>query len=198
MPLTRGHRRSLPLLALVTALTVSGGFGSSVAAQSARFTLQEKPFSVISRILLSKPLSDSVVQLAESQVGLAYKYGAKAPGKAFDCSGLVQWVMSKVDLVLPRTARLQARAGVPVPKDPAQLLPGDLLFFGTGRTISHVGIYVGDGRYIQAANRRLGIIETPLPTGSKARTWWRSVRRVLDPNTAVLVGVPVDSLLVSS
>ncbi len=196
MPFFRGRLRLLPTVAAAGVLLVGGS--RPAVAQTPQFTRHETPFSVISRILLRKPLQDSVVHLAVSQVGLAYRYGAKLPGKAFDCSGLVQWVMSKVDLVVPRTARLQSTAGVPVPRDRSQLLPGDLLFFGRGGVISHVGIYVGGGRYIHAANRKLGIVEATLPTGVAARTWWRSVRRVIDPNAATVVGVSRDSLVSSS
>lgn len=127
---------------------------------------------------------DSLVDLARSQVGLRYKLGAKTPGKAFDCSGLVQWLLGKFDLTIPRTSREQAKVGTPIDKDPSQLLPGDLLFFGRGNRVTHVGIYVGDGKYVQAANRRAGIVETPLPTGRAVSTWWKGVRRMFDHDTA--------------
>ena len=141
-------------------------------------------------MLLKAPARDSLVTLAREQVGLKYKLGAKAPGKAFDCSGLVQWVMSKFDLILPRTSREQVKEGVEVAKDPAALLPGDLLFFGKGRSVTHVGIYVGDGKYVQAANRKIGIVETPLPTGKSAITWWKSARRIFPSDS---VAAPRDT-----
>jgi cell wall-associated NlpC family hydrolase len=168
-------RRLRPLL-LATFL-VAGRSGIA-AAQQAGFSDAEKPFATISRMLLKSPTRDSLVELARGQVGLKYRLGAKAPGKAFDCSGLVQWVMSKFDYVLPRTSREQVKAGIEVAKDPAALLPGDLLFFGRGKSVSHVGIYVGDGKYVQAANRRIGVVESALPTGRAASTWWKSVRRL--------------------
>jgi cell wall-associated NlpC family hydrolase len=169
-------RRIRPLL--LAAALVAGRLGIATAQQTG-FSPDEKPFATISRMLLKSPARDSLVTLAREQVGLKYKLGAKAPGKAFDCSGLVQWVMSKFDLILPRTTREQVKEGVEVAKDASALLPGDLLFFGKGRTVSHVGIYVGDGKYVQAANRRAGVIETPLPTGKAATTWWKTARRVL-------------------
>lgn len=168
-------RRLRPLL-LATFLVA--GRSAIAAAQEPGFSDAEKPFATISRMLLKSPTRDSLVELARGQVGLKYKLGAKAPGKAFDCSGLVQWVMSKFDLVLPRTSREQVKAGFEVAKDPAALLPGDLLFFGRGKSVSHVGIYVGDGKYVQAANRRIGVVESALPTGRAATTWWKSVRRL--------------------
>jgi cell wall-associated NlpC family hydrolase len=163
------------LLATILVVGVSG----IAAAQQTGFTPTEKPFATISRMLLKSPDRDSLVTLAREQVGLKYKLGAKAPGKAFDCSGLVQWVMSKFDLIVPRTSREQAKAGIEVAKDTASLLPGDLLFFGKGRTVTHVGIYVGDGKYVQAANRKVGVVETRLPTGKAATSWWKTARRIL-------------------
>lgn len=168
-------RRLSPLL--LATLLVAGRSGIA-AAQQTGFSANEKPFATISRMLMKSPVQDSLVELAREQVGLKYKLGAKAPGKAFDCSGLVQWLMEKFDLSIPRTSREQVKMGVEIAKDPAALLPGDLLFFGTGKSVSHVGIYVGDGKYVQAANRRAGVIETALPTGKAATTWWKSVRRL--------------------
>lgn len=174
--------RRLSLLLLATALVA--GHASMASAQQTGFSATEKPFATISRMLMKSPTRDSLVELARGQVGLKYKLGAKAPGKAFDCSGLVQWVMSKFDFALPRTSREQVRVGVEVAKDPSALLPGDLLFFGKGKSVSHVGIYVGDGKYVQAANRRAGVVESALPTGRAATTWWKSVRRVFTNDSA--------------
>jgi cell wall-associated NlpC family hydrolase len=178
-------RRLRPLM--LATILVAGVAGVS-GAQQTGFTASEKPFATISRMLLREPVRDSLVTLAREQVGLRYKLGAKAPGKAFDCSGLVQWVMSKFDLILPRTSREQVKQGIPVPKDPAALLPGDLLFFGKGRNVTHVGIYVGDGKYVQAANRRVGVIESPLPTGKAATSWWKSVRRLFNRDSTSAAG----------
>jgi cell wall-associated NlpC family hydrolase len=170
-------RRLRPLL-LATSLVV--GIVGTASAQQTGFSTAEKPFATISRMLLKTPKQDSLVSLAREQVGLKYKLGAKAPGKAFDCSGLVQWVMSKFNLILPRTSREQVKEGIEVAKDTSALRPGDLLFFGKGRTVSHVGIYIGEGRYVQAANRRVGVVESNLPTGKSATTWWKTARRVFD------------------
>ena len=86
--------------------------------------------------------------------------------------------MAAFNLELPRTSREQAKAGIEVPKDPTQLRPGDLLYFGKGKTVSHIGIYVGDGKYVHAANRRKGVVEAALPTGTRAKTWWKGARRL--------------------
>lgn len=142
---------------------------TTVAAQS-----QPKPFEELSRTLLAG--RDSLVTVTRQQVGLRYRWGAKQPGKAFDCSALVQWVVGLFGRDLPRTAAQQAQTGIEVPKDTAQLLPGDLLLFGRGKRVTHVGIYVGEGKYVHAANRRKGVIESEI---SRAKpTYWKSVRRI--------------------
>lgn len=95
-------------------------------------------------------LQDSIVALALSQLGMPYVLGGTTP-RGFDCSGFVRWVAEQVvRMPLPRTARLQALAGQPVPRD--ALEPGDLVAFGEGKRISHVGIYVGGGRFVHASS----------------------------------------------
>jgi cell wall-associated NlpC family hydrolase len=175
------RRLAAPALAALVAAAV---VASPARAQDPGFSATEKPFATISRMLMKPAQRDSLVDLARSQVGLRYKLGAKAPGKAFDCSGLVQWLLGNFDLSIPRTSREQAKQGVAIAKDPSQLLPGDLLFFGRGTRVTHVGIYVGDGKYVQAANRRAGIVETPLPTGRAVNTWWKGVRRMFEHDTS--------------
>jgi len=141
---------------------------------------QDKPFAAMSHTLLAG--RDSLVRLAREQVGLRYRLGAVRPGLAFDCSGLVKWLLAAFDFQIPRTAAQQARVGVAVPRDTAKLLPGDLLFFGRGTRVTHIGIYVGEGKYIHAANRRKGVIESEIGRASPA--WWKGVRRVLfDPDS---------------
>lgn len=133
---------------------------------------------------LPKPFAkfagDSVVARARTELGTRYRLGASAPGRGFDCSGFVKWVMTAFDVKLPRTSREQARLGVAVPRDMAHLKPGDLLTFGSPTRISHVGIYVGGGRYIHASSARRGVTESSLLKDDR-RGWWRGARRVLVP-----------------
>ena len=170
--------------ALLTTLCVLGPVtGSGLRAQEPEGmssilpmpSKAEKPFAALSRALLGG--RDSLVSLARQQVGLKYRLGAVSPGLAFDCSGLVKWVMQAFDIQLPRTAAQQARLGIDVPKDPAQMLPGDLMFFGRGKRVTHIGIYVGEGKYVHAANRRKGVVESELARALPR--WWKGVRRVL-------------------
>jgi cell wall-associated NlpC family hydrolase len=156
------------------------------AAQSAADTTLVKPILALPRMTLG--VRDSITKLSREQLGSRYRLGALTPGRAFDCSSLVQYVMSLVDVVLPRTAAEQARLGVAVPRDSAQLLPGDLLTFGRGKQITHIGIYVGNGRYVHASSKKRTVVEVPLPRLSgRGAQWWKGARRILPPDTAASV-----------
>ncbi|MFJ3042031.1 MULTISPECIES: C40 family peptidase [Streptomyces] len=89
----------------------------------------------------------AAVAYAHQKLGSPYVWGATGPN-AFDCSGLIQAAYRAAGISLPRTTYAQIDAGRRVPR--SELLPGDLVFFYSG--ISHVGIYVGNGRMIHAPN----------------------------------------------
>ncbi|MHB1696671.1 MAG: C40 family peptidase, partial [bacterium] len=92
-------------------------------------------------------LGEKIVNVAYRYKGVPYVWGG-TNDTGMDCSGLVQHVFLKLGIHLPRTAAEQARLGTYVPKD--KLKPGDLLFFRTYASyISHVGIYIGHGEFIQ-------------------------------------------------
>lgn len=125
-------------------------------------------------------LRDSVLTVARSQLGTRYRLGAEAPGKAFDCSGLIRYVMAALRIDLPRTAHEQAQLGREVARDTAQLRPGDLLTFGTARRITHIGIYAGNGQVIHASTSRRRVIETSIASlGPSLLRNWRSARRLI-------------------
>jgi cell wall-associated NlpC family hydrolase len=86
-------------------------------------------------------------------LGARYQYGGNSPETGSDCSGLVAHVFQRAwGLALPRRADEQAKVGKPVPR--RELEPGDLVFYNTRNSpYSHVGIYVGDGRFIHAPRR---------------------------------------------
>lgn len=83
-------------------------------------------------------------------LGVKYRYGGDGPSEGFDCSGLVAYAAEKsLGLKLPRTARAQAQQGTAVKK--TELQRGDLVFFNTlGRKFSHVGIYLGDNKFVHS------------------------------------------------
>jgi cell wall-associated NlpC family hydrolase len=86
-------------------------------------------------------------------IGVDYKFGGNTPESGLDCSGLIRYVFQEVTgVTLPRTSKELARLGDKV--DPRDLKPGDLVFFNTRKfAFSHVGIFLGDGRFIHAPSR---------------------------------------------
>ncbi len=98
------------------------------------------------------PRGSSAVEIAMAQVGKSYVFGTAGPN-TFDCSGLMVYSYKKMGVSLPRTSRAQFGAGTAVSKD--NLQPGDLVFYYSG--ISHVGMYIGNGKIVHAANPRSGV-----------------------------------------
>src|SRR6266566_5059932 len=83
-------------------------------------------------------------------IGVYYRFGGTTPERGLDCSGLVRYVFEQVTgVMLPRTSQEISRLGAKIPL--AELMPGDLVFFNTRRLqFSHVGIYLGEGRFIHS------------------------------------------------
>ena len=94
--------------------------------------------------------ASEVLVNALSLSGIRYKYGGNSPEAGFDCSGFVRYVFKQAaSLTLPRTALAMSQLGTPVTKN--ELQPGDLVFFNTLKsTFSHVGIYLGNNRFIHS------------------------------------------------
>ena len=97
-------------------------------------------------------LADLVIH-AISLIGVKYKFGGGSAQSGFDCSGFVRHVFAQaLALELPRSSYAMGRLGVTVESN--ELSPGDLVFFNTlRRSYSHVGIYVGEGRFVHAPSR---------------------------------------------
>ena len=96
------------------------------------------------------PLDTEMLIQALATAGTSYRYGGKSYEKGFDCSGLVAFVYREAyGLILPHGTDAQSEMGEPVGL--SELRPGDLVFFNTlRRPYSHVGIYLGDGKFIHA------------------------------------------------
>jgi cell wall-associated NlpC family hydrolase len=174
---------SLSRIARMKIALVAISFASLSAAPVMAQT--PKPFEAMSNSAQS--LRDSIVSLARAQIGTRYKLGGITPEKGFDCSGLVKFVMSALNLDVPRTAKQQSKVGLAIVRDTSRLLPGDVLTFGRGKkgVVSHVGIYVGDGRFVQASSAAGRVVETPLDRPSSPRIKvWRGVRRLLPDDSA--------------
>lgn len=104
--------------------------------------------------------SDSAQEIlinALSLTGVKYTYGGKSPETGFDCSGFVRYVFQQAaNLTLPHGARAISQLGKSIPM--SELQPGDLVFFNTLKSaFSHVGIYMGDGKFIHAPSSGGGI-----------------------------------------
>jgi cell wall-associated NlpC family hydrolase len=86
-------------------------------------------------------------------VGTPYRWGGNTPAGGFDCSGLVDYIYrNATGLELPRTSGEMADMDAHKVKRMTQLVSGDLVFFDIGGRISHVGVYVGKGRFVHAPN----------------------------------------------
>lgn len=98
-------------------------------------------------------LRNEIVKTAKQYIGVPYRWGGESPRTGFDCSGLTMVVYRLNGLDLPRSSRQQWRVGNAVRRN--QLAKGDLVFFATagGRTVSHVGIYAGNDKFVHAPRR---------------------------------------------
>lgn len=117
---------------------------------------------------------------AMSLVGIPYRWGGNTPESGFDCSGLVKYVVGRAaDIDLPRTTADISRRGEPV--QPDEVAPGDLIFFNTtGRPHSHVGIYVGKLRFVNAPSTG-GTVRLDYLTNPYWAKRFDGIRRVAPP-----------------
>jgi cell wall-associated NlpC family hydrolase len=153
--LMRAALRAAAVLALAF-LVASALAGASLAVllQAATGRALDAPTAVATpAVPLDEPTGVAVVALARLYLGMPYVWGGADPTTSFDCSGLVQWVYARAGVRLPRTAQQQHDATARVPT--ADLRPGDLLFYQATYApspdpITHVGIYVGGGRMVNA------------------------------------------------
>ena len=98
---------------------------------------------------------ERVALTARTMVGVPYHYGGNDP-RGFDCSGLVLYSYGEAGVQVPRTSRDQMRASHTI--DVEQALPGDLVFFRTSRRAWHVGIYLGDQRFVHAPSTGRSVV----------------------------------------
>lgn len=90
----------------------------------------------------------AITDLAAQMVGVPYRYGGTAPREGFDCSGLVFYTYANNGFDVPRNSRQLFRAARKISLDDAAA--ADLVFFQDQQNLSHVGIYLGDGRFVHA------------------------------------------------
>jgi cell wall-associated NlpC family hydrolase len=136
-------RRQWWLCGLVSAVLASSGFASE-PSQSPNQT---------------HPL----VKAAKKYLGIRYRYGGSSPSRGFDCSGFVYYLLSRHGIRAPHSAAELFRMGKPVSR--SELRPGDLVFFkntARRRGITHVGIYIGNDKFIHSSSGRGRVIVTSL------------------------------------
>jgi peptidoglycan DL-endopeptidase CwlO len=158
-------RKILPHSASVEQLAVQTGQAGGPAAQPPAGSSGSTQPSISG--LLTPLQVHAFLSAALSRLGMPYVWGAAGP-RSFDCSGLVQWSFRQAGIVMPRVAADQARTGPSVPVK--YLQPGDLLFYHTDPTaptyISHVAIYLGKGKMLQAPEPGEFVEIVPVDLGS--------------------------------
>lgn len=97
-----------------------------------------------------------IVDYACNLIGCRYVYGGTTPSGGFDCSGFTMYVYGQFGYNLPHASSSQLNYGTPVERDDLQM--GDLILFSNGGPISHVGIYIGDGKFVHASSSRTGYV----------------------------------------
>ena len=124
-------------------------------------------------------INADVIAEARRHIGTRYRWGGEST-RGFDCSGFVRYVFRQTEGInLPRTSREQARFGQPVPKN--ELRPGDIISFATGggSRVSHVGVYIGENKFIHSSSSR-GVRIDAL-TGYYAKRFVNARRPVANP-----------------
>lgn len=116
-----------------------------------------------------------IVSIAYRYLGYRYVYGGSSP-YGFDCSGFTSYVYRRAGIWIGRTAAAQYYSGVHISR--ANLQPGDLVFFANTyqRGISHVGIYIGYGKFINAANESTGVVISNLNSSYWAYHYFGATR----------------------
>ncbi|RAP62176.1 hypothetical protein A6B37_18665 [Achromobacter sp. HZ01] len=166
---SRGLPRSLQLLALAACVVLAGCAGTS--QKSTAYTSEIDPYESGALTASYDPIGmlvaqkfkrerqkphtgvdsdNAMVSEALNYLGIRYRFGGSSPDTGFDCSGLVTYTAERsLGLKLPRNAAEMARQGTVI--DKSELKAGDLVFFNTlGRRYSHVGIYLGDDRFVHS------------------------------------------------
>lgn len=181
--LRRSDRRFIRLAPLAVALLLLAACASSPHRREATYRSSHSALASLPPRAPSAATAgeaNDVLFRAIALVGTPYQWGGNTPESGFDCSGLVDYIYrTATGIKLPRTSHEMASVQGRKVRQMTQLASGDLVFFDIGGRISHVGVYVGKGRFVHAPNSggtvRLDDIDGP---------YWGNhfayARRVLD------------------
>ena len=170
-----------PALLSLTVLLASPQFAPAAQQPAQAQAAQAPQNSVIGEY---PHAAEQLVDEALSYLGIRYRFGGTSPATGLDCSGLVLNVFrNAVGLDLPRTAREMANLGDKIGRQ--ELKPGDLVFFNTmRRTFSHVGIYLGDGKFVHAPSSGGKVRVESISTAYWAKRF-NGARRLIDEGEAI-------------
>jgi cell wall-associated NlpC family hydrolase len=142
--------------------------------------LQKRIQQLEKRVALKQELFENLKLTAKSQLGKKYVWGAIGP-TSFDCSGFTSYVCKKNGIHIPRTSRNQSKYGKSILRK--ELKRGDLIFFDTSRQregiVNHVGIYLGNNRFIHASSAKKKVVISKLD-GTFYGKRYQCARRVIN------------------
>jgi len=142
------HRKLLAAVVLLGSLHMGPAFAQSLTESE---PLPKSFASTVSSAVVDK--TETLINNAMQLIGVRYRWGGNTPQSGLDCSGFVRYVFNDTfGFLLPRKSAQMSKVGLEIGKE--ELRPGDLVFFNTMRhAFSHVGIYVGDNKFIHAPSK---------------------------------------------
>ena len=142
------HRNLLAAVVLLGSLQMGPAFAQSLTESE---PLPKSFASTVSSAVVDK--TETLINNAMQLIGVRYRWGGNTPQSGLDCSGFVRYVFNDTfGFLLPRKSAQMSKVGLEIGKE--ELRPGDLVFFNTMRhAFSHVGIYVGDNKFIHAPSK---------------------------------------------
>lgn len=160
----------------------------AVAAKKTKETVSSgRPADSSPKLPATKGKAQKILETAYTQIGRLYRYGGTSPKTGFDCSGFTKWVFAQNGIKLPRSSGEQLHAGRPVSRK--SLRPGDLLIYSRRigrRRGTHVGIYVGNGKFIHSPRTGHRIHISDAFDSYRTRRFVAARRVIEDPDAAPL------------